>query len=81
MQRLEARRGFGRLMRAGLFDPHLEIVPGSLTRHRIAVGKAIAAGLLGQQLGDQMVEQKSALGFGCIRDQGPRARALADVKP
>ncbi|MEZ0305006.1 MAG: hypothetical protein ACAH24_23515 [Hyphomicrobiaceae bacterium] len=58
---LEARRGLGRLVSCCLLDAHAQVVPGGLAGDGIAVGEAVAAGLLGQQLGDQVVEQEAAL--------------------
>ena len=58
-----------------------EIVPGGLAGDGIAVGEAVAAGLLGQQLGDQVVEQEAARRFRRIGGEAPGAGALADGVP
>ena len=76
MQRLELREGFAGFVRRGLLDADAEIVPGRLAGDRIAVGEAIAALALGQQLGDEMIEQEAARRFRRVGDRArPRRRA------
>ena len=73
-QRHELRRGLRRLIVARLDQADLQIVPGGLAGHRIAVGIAIAAGLGGQQFRDHMVQQEAALGLRLPRATGSRRR-------
>ena len=76
MQRLELRPGFARLVRRGLLDADAEVVPRRLAGDRIAVGEAVAALALGQQLGDEMIEQEAARRLPARRRRArPRRRA------
>src|SRR5215831_17459582 len=80
-QRRERWIGLAGLFRRGLLDAHAQVVPGRLAGDGIAVGPAMPVGPRRQQLGDDVIQEESILGFRRIGRQGPGPLALADGVP
>src|SRR6516165_1353584 len=76
-KRRELRLDSADLMRGRFLDAHPQVIPGGLSRDRIAVAVAIRA-LSGQQFRNQMIEQEAARGFRAVEREIPGASALAD---
>ena len=65
----------------GLLDADAQIVPRRLAGDRIAVGEAVAALALGQQFGDQVIEQEAARRLRRVGVERGGAGAPADRVP
>src|SRR5262245_35925290 len=82
----EPRRGRQRGPDAGLAwrclvnpDPHVE--PRRLAGHRVRVRDPPLELALRQVLADQMIEEETVGGLGCVRRESPRAALLTDPVP
>ena len=83
LQRREARRAVPGLGGGRPLDADAQIVPGGLPGDRVGVGETVGGAVprRRQQVGNQVVQQKSSREFGRIRREVPGAAALADRVP
>ena len=83
VQGRETRRAMPGLGGGRLLDADAQIVPGGLAGDRVGVGETVSAAVprRRQQVGNQVVEQKSFREFGRVRRKIPGAAALADRVP
>src|SRR5437588_7007839 len=68
------------LIGSRFLDAYPQVIPGSLSRYRIAVAVTIRA-VRGQQFRNEMIEQESPRGFRAVEREIPGTGAFADRVP